>query len=96
MFLARVMKKVVAVEKHPAYSGKTVYVVQPVLPDGTSDGEEWVAMDYVKAGIGDTVVCGGAPGVAKTIFGIERAPIRTLIMAIVERIDYHDMGSASQ
>jgi microcompartment protein CcmK/EutM len=91
MFLAKVTKRVVAVEKHPAYAGKTVYVVQPVLPDGTSDGHEWVAMDYVKAGIGDTVVCGGAPGVAKTVFGIERAPIRTLIMAIVDRIEYHDM-----
>jgi microcompartment protein CcmK/EutM len=91
MYLAKVTKRVVAVEKHPAYIGRAVYVVQPILPDGTSDGNEWIAMDYVNAGIGDTVVCGGAPGVAATVFGIDRAPIRTLIMAIVERIDYHDL-----
>ncbi len=96
MFLAKVTKRVVAVEKHPAYVGKTVYVVQPVLPDGTADGQEWVAMDYVNAGVGDTVVCGGAPGVARTVFGLERAPIRTLIMAIVDRIEYHDMGTSSR
>jgi ethanolamine utilization protein EutN len=46
-----------------------------------------VAVDYVGAGIGDTVVCGGAPGVARTIFTIELAPMRTLIMAIVDRIE---------
>jgi microcompartment protein CcmK/EutM len=96
MFLAKVTKRVVAVEKHPAYVGKRVYVVQPVLPDGTFDGDEWVAMDYVHAGIGDTVICGGAPGVAKTVFGLERAPIRTLIMAIVDQIEYNDMESPSR
>jgi ethanolamine utilization protein EutN len=94
MFLARVTKRVVATHKHPAFAGKTVFVVQPVRPDGSADGAEWVAVDYVNAGVGDTVVCGGAPGVAKTVFGIERAPIRTLIMAIVEKIDYNDLESA--
>lgn len=87
MFLARVVKTVMASQKHPAYDGKIVYVVQPVRPDGSNDGSEWVAVDYVGAGIGDTVVCGGAPGVAKSIFNIDLAPMRTLIMAIVDRID---------
>jgi len=96
MYLAKVTKRVVAVEKHEAYVGRAVYVVQPIMPDGTTDGHEWLAMDYVNAGIGDTVVCGGAPGVAKIVFGIERAPIRTLIMAIVDNIEYHDLESPSQ
>jgi microcompartment protein CcmK/EutM len=87
MFLARVVKTVVASQKHPAYEGKTVVVVQPVRPDGSNEGSEWVAVDYVGAGIGDTVVCGGAPGVARMIFNIELAPMRTLIMAIVDRIE---------
>lgn len=91
MFLARVKKKVVSVEKHKAYMSKIVYVVQPILPDGTEDGKEWVAVDYVGANVGDIVVCGGAPGVAKEVFKIKLAPIRTLIMAIVDRIDYKDI-----
>jgi microcompartment protein CcmK/EutM len=90
MFLARVEKRIVSASKHKAYEGKTVYVVQPVNPDGTAHGKEWVAVDYVGAGIGDTVVCGGAPGVARDVFGIELAPIRTLIMAIVDNIEYKD------
>ena len=90
MFLARVTKRVVSTTKHPAYLNKTVLVVQPIFPDGTDNGSEWVAIDYVKAGPGDTVVCGGAPGVAQEVFNLKLAPIRTLIMAIVDRIDYKD------
>ncbi|RJP69097.1 MAG: ethanolamine utilization protein EutN [Ignavibacteriales bacterium] len=91
MFLAKVKKKIVSSEKHPSYNGRILYIVQPVLPDGKEEGEEWIAMDYVGAGVGDIVVCGGAPGVAKTLFSLELAPIRTLIMAIVEKIDYRDI-----
>jgi len=91
MFLGRVKKRVVSVEKHEAYNGKIVFVVQPINPDGDEIGSEWVALDYVGAGVGDIVVCGGAPGVAKSIFKIELAPIRTLIMAIVDKIDYKNI-----
>ena len=91
MFLARVKKKVVSEQKHAAYQAKTVFVVQPVRPDGEEVGEEWVAMDYVGAGVGDIVVCGGAPGVSKMVFNLESAPIRTLIMAIVDEVQYNDI-----
>lgn len=91
MFLARIVKKVISIEKHNAYNGKIVFVVQPILPGGTADGNEWIAMDYVGAGVGDIVVCGGAPGVAKTVFNIKLAPIRTLIMAVVDKINYLDI-----
>ncbi len=91
MFLARVTKTVTSTAKHPAYKNKRVYVVQPVYPNGKAKGLEWVAVDYVGSGIGDIVVCGGAPGVAKEVFDLEMAPIRTLIMAIVDKIEYSDL-----
>ena len=91
MYLARVKKRITATEKHPAFQKKHVFVVQPVYPDGRKKGDEWVAVDYVGAGIGDIVVCGGAPGVAREVFGLKLAPIRTLIMAIVDKIDYRDI-----
>jgi ethanolamine utilization protein EutN len=91
MFLARVTHPVVSEQKHPAYKGKIVFVVQPIRPDGTEAGNEWVALDYVGAGVGDIVVCGGAPGVARTVFDIELAPMRTLIMAIVDSVQFHDI-----
>ncbi len=91
MFLARVKNIITATEKHQAYMNKRVFIVKPVYPDGTEAGDEWVAMDYVGCNIGDIVVCGGAPGAAKEVFKLEQAPIRTLIMAIVDRIDYRDI-----
>ena len=90
MFLATVKKTITSTRKHPAYRAKQVYVVQPVTPDMESVGDEWVAVDYVGANIGDTVICGGAPGVAQSVFGLDRAPIRTLIVAIVDSIDYRE------
>ena len=94
MYLAKVKKQVIATQKHTAYDGKRVFVVQPVTPDLKDWGkEEWVAMDYVGAGVGDIVICGGAPGVAQEVFHLEKAPIRTLIMAIVDSIDYRDIES---
>ena len=92
MFLARVEKKIISSQKHDAYKGKIVFAVQPVSPDGTAKGNEWIAIDYVGAGIGDLVICGGAPGVAKKVFDLDLAPIRTLIIAIVDKIDYHDIN----
>ena len=91
MFLARIVKRIISTEKHSAYIGKPVFVVQPITPDETESGNEWVAIDYVSAGVGDTVLCGGAPGVAQKVFDLELAPIRTLIMGIVDRIDYNDI-----
>ncbi len=91
MFLAVVKKRVISSAKHFSYNGKAVFVVQPVNPRGEDTGNEWLAMDYVGAGVGDTVVCGGAPGVAKKVFNLEEAPIRTLIMAVVDKIEYNDI-----
>jgi ethanolamine utilization protein EutN len=87
MFLAKIIKTVTSTVKHRAYEARIVYVVQPVLPDGKKTGPELVAVDYVGSNVGDTVVCGGAPGVAKNVFNLDRAPIRTLVMAIVDRIE---------
>ena len=87
MFLARIIKTVTSTVKHRAYEGRIVYVIQPVMPDGCDTGPEIVAIDYVGSNIGDTVVCGGAPGVAKNVFNLDKAPIRTLIMAIADKIE---------
>jgi microcompartment protein CcmK/EutM len=90
VFLARVKKSVTATQKHATYACKKVFVVSPVTPDGNEQGDECVAVDCVGAGPGDIVICGSSPGVAKKIFKIGRAPIRTLIIAIVDSIDYRE------
>ena len=86
MMLARVIGKAVSVVKHPAYDGRRLLVVQPLSARMTAHGKAILAVDYVGAGEGDTVVIGAGPGVAREVFGLERAPIRELVMAIVDSV----------
>ena len=45
---------------------------------------------YVGAGEGDTVLVGAGPGVAQEIFQIDNAPIRELVIGIVDHVDVPD------
>lgn len=81
MYLAKVIGPVVCTIKHPAYKGKCMLLIRPIY--GPEEDYE-IAVDYVGAGTGDTVIAGGAPGVAQSVFNLDKAPIRTLIMGIVD------------
>ncbi len=83
MMLARVIGNAVSVIKHPAYEARTLLVVQPLSTEMKDRGKAIIAVDYVGAGEGDTVIIGAGPGVARKVFGLSRAPIRELVMAIV-------------
>ena len=87
MYLAKVIGKVVSVVKHSAYETRILLLVQPISLQGQVVRTPTVAVDYVGAGEGDTVLVGSAPGVAQEVFDIERAPIRELIMGIVNRFN---------
>ena len=68
MKLARVIGNAVATLKHEAYQSRTLLLVEPITPDGKPEGPATIAVDYVGAGIGELVLLGGAPGVAKNCF----------------------------
>ena len=87
MYLAKVIGKVVSVVKHSAYETRILLLVQPISLQGQVVRTPTIAVDYVGAGEGDTVLVGSAPGVAQEVCDIERAPIRELIMGIVNRFD---------
>ena len=79
--------KVVSVVKHSAYDARTLLLVQPISLQGKVVRTPTIAVDYVGAGEGDTILVGSAPGVAQEVFDIERAPIRELIVGVVDRFD---------
>lgn len=87
MYIAKVIGKVVSVLKHPAYQNRTLLLVQPLSVRSELVRTPTIAIDYVGAGEGDTVIVGAGPGVAQEVFGIEDAPIRELVMAIVDHVD---------
>lgn len=87
MEIGRVIGTVTSTIKHTSYEGKRMLVVQEYDLNGEPNGVVRVAIDYVGAGEGDLVLIGGAPGVAAKVFGISKAPIRDLIMGIVDHVD---------
>lgn len=102
MFLAQVVGPCVCPVQHEAYRGRKLLLVRPCSAANAADaardarqaeaaagdGQDYeLAVDYVGAGAGDVVLVGGAPGVAREVFQVEKAPIRYLVMAIVDRVE---------
>ena len=95
MEVGRVIGTITATIKHEAYQGRRLLVVQEMNMAGEPKGPARVAVDYVGAGLGDLVLTGGAPGVAASVFDVKKAPIRELVMGIVDRVDVDDQLTMS-
>ena len=93
MYLAKVIGKVVSIIKHPAYEKRVLLLVQPLDFTCQPSGIATIAVDYVGAGEGDTVLVGAGPGVAQEVFGIENAPIRELVMGIIDSVQLSEFHS---
>ena len=87
MYIAKVVGKVVSVIKHAAYENRTLLLVQPLSLKSQLVRKPTIAVDYVGAGEGDDVLVGAGPGTAEEVFGIQNAPIRELVMGIIDRFD---------
>lgn len=87
MRLARVIGTAVSTLKHEAYNGRKLLLVEPISPDGEAIGPATIAVDYVGAGEGELILLGGAPGVAKDVFEVEIAPIKDLVMGIIDEVE---------
>lgn len=87
MKMARVIGSAVSTLKHDAYHGKKLMIVQPLSLEAEPEGEAYLAVDYVGAGEGDVVLIGSAPGVAQKVFNVKIAPMRELIMGIIDEAE---------
>jgi microcompartment protein CcmK/EutM len=88
MILGRVLGTVVSTVQHHFYAGRKQLLVGATLPDGTPDGTRYIlALDMVGAGIGQTVLVEDEGNSARQILEDPRAPVRSLIVAIVDEVD---------
>jgi microcompartment protein CcmK/EutM len=83
VILARVTAKVTGSIHHPAYDGRPLYAVRPLRADGET-GRSFLAFDTVGCALGDEVLVARVPGLARTLLGVERAPIRSMILGILD------------
>ncbi len=91
MILGRVIGTVVATIQHPFYSGKKQLIVGAIKPDGSLDGGRYIiALDIAGAGAGQTVLVEDEGNSARQILGDATAPVRSLVVGIVDGIDSGD------
>ena len=77
-----------AAAKHPAYAGRTLFVVQPVDEHGKDTGTSFVAIDHAQAGIGDRViVLTEGNGVRQILQMGDIVPIRSIIVGVVDAVE---------
>lgn len=88
MNLCRVLGTVVASEKHPAYAGRKILVVQPLDETQQPMGKSYLAIDNISsAGKGDVVLVMNEGGGARAAGGADKvSPIRCLIVGVVDSV----------
>jgi len=85
--VALVLGPVVSNIKHASLNGEKLLALQPVDSDLNPVGKEMVAVDKTWAGKGDLVLVLREGGSARNLIGKGLAPIRTVIVGIIDHID---------
>ncbi len=87
MKLARVVGTVVSTINHPFFDNRRMLICDLLEPDGSQAGGYLIAVDTVGAGAGETVLLLDEGNSARQITGAREAPIRTLVVGIVDAVE---------
>ena len=87
MKIARVVGEVVATIVAPVFEGRKMLVCEMLDPDLEPTGGYELAVDSVGAGVGETVLVLDEGNSARQLLGVEGAPIRTVIVGIVDAVE---------
>jgi len=88
MILAKVKGKVVATIGQACYEGQRILIVQPIDEKGNDKGDSFLSCDSVQAGPGDVVLVEREGNSARQILGTANDPFHSVIVAIVDNIEY--------
>ena len=88
MILARVKGNIVSTQKNAQLVGHKLLIVHPIdLENNFIGKKDVVALDFVDAGIGDTVLLVQEGKAVQQILGHRKAPVHSVIVAVVDSID---------
>lgn len=88
MFLAKVKGNVVSTHKNENLISHKLLILHPIDLDGNYIGKkDIIAVDQLGAGIGEVVLAAKEGAAVEQILGHSKAPIHTIIIAIVDDID---------
>jgi len=89
VLLAKVKGNVVSTQKNEHLNGNKLMVVHKIDLEGNFIGkQDVVAIDLIDSGIGDTVLLVQEGDAVQQILGHKNAPVHSIIVAIVDKIDY--------
>ena len=86
MILAQVIGTMNSTSKEKIFEDKKMLWVQPVEVNGKSKGDAFLTLDAVGAGEGETVLVLKEGSGSMQVFGVEKAPLSSAIVAIVDSI----------
>jgi len=87
MTLGKIVGNVVTTMKHEVLTGHKLLIVQPVDKEGKARGKTLVALDFVQAGIGDTVLVIEEGNSGRMILGDSMAPVRSVVAGVVDSVE---------
>ena len=90
MQIARVIGTVVASQKHRAFEGATLLLVQPMSLDDSPRGTPLLAVDSVGAGVHETVLIVLEGRAAGEALGRKGAPVDAAVIGIIDRVDVQE------
>lgn len=95
MTLAKVKGNLVSTQKNSYLVGYKLLLVHPVdLEDNYIGKKDIVALDMVDAGIGDTVLLVQEGKAVQQILGHRKAPVHSVVVAVVDSIDVTEKKKA--
>jgi ethanolamine utilization protein EutN len=87
MILARITGNVVSTIHHPIIDGKKMLLAERLDSAGEPTGGYLIAMDAIGAGRGETVLILDEGSGARQILEDENAPVRSIVVGIVDSLD---------
>jgi microcompartment protein CcmK/EutM len=87
MFVGQVSGEIVSTINHADYDNRRLLVVDRLDPSGKPAGGYLVAVAAVDAGVGDRVLVLDEGTGARQILGNAKAPVRSVVVGIVDSVD---------
>lgn len=87
MILGLVRGSVYSTIQHDALRGRRILLVDHLDAGGNPTGKYVIAIDNVDAGVGDRVLVDDEGGGAREVLNAGQAPIRSVIVGIVDHVD---------
>jgi microcompartment protein CcmK/EutM len=86
MILGKVVGTIVTTISHAHYKHRRLLVIQPLLVEGETADEDFIALDNTQAGIGDTVLVNREGNGARQALKNPDAAVISVIVGIVDSV----------